>query len=398
MRIGIVFNIDKETLLSCFPLQTDKVEFSNHCVSYGAPAVNTLIHSFLQAGHFVRIFTLAQRSFTIITDQIEIYATEVYNRYPIKYLWGTFTDAHALRKLMQEHLNDLDVLHAHWTYQNAYAALFYEKQIPVFCTVRDIASYIWWIESVKNKVTWSFRVLMNWMVFRHKKKIHFIANSPYTAAIIKKKYHIDVPIIPNSIKDSFIKHDNHLSPKAFKILCISSSNDKRKNVKALLYAFKTFRFRHPEATLQLVGNPFVDGDTIIENWKYEGLLQQVELIGGIPHDKLVEYIDRCSIFVTPSLEETFGNTLLESIVRKVPVIGGLHSGAVPYVLHHGEAGYLCDVSKPECICQALEYVYSHPQEVANKAEEAYQIILSEYTEDIVCQKHIELYKKYIIKA
>lgn len=394
MKIGIAVAIDKTTAIDYLTRQSDKDLISQYGNIYGIPAVNTLIHSFMEAGHFIRIFTLAQNDFVIKTTQLEIYAAKSYDKYPIKYLWGGFKNAHALKVLMKNKLSDLDVLHAHWTYDCAYAASYYASQIPVFCTVRDIAPYIWSVVSLKDKITWTFRLYMNNLIFK-KRQIHFIANSPYTAATIRNKYKTEAPVIPNSIKNSFIKQDEHTYPTQFKILCISSGNDKRKNVSALVRAFRMFREKYPESTLQLIGIPFIKGNEVMELWRKKGLLQQVELTGAVPHDKLTEYLDACSVFITPSLEETFGNTLLESIVRKVPVIGGEKSGAVPYVLHQGKAGYLCDVSQPENIFRTLEHIYLHPDEARQKANDAYRIILSEFKEEVVYQKHIELYQKYI---
>lgn len=394
MRIGIAVLIDKTTAIDYLTNPSDKKLIAQNGSIYGIPAVNTLIHSFMEAGHFVRIFTVAKEAFAIKTPQIEIYAVKKFDRYPVKYLWGVFYNAHMLKALMKDKLADLDVLHAHWTYDCAYAASAYAAQMPVFCTVRDIAPYIWSVVSLKEKITWTFRLYLNNLVFKNR-QIHFIANSPYTASAVKKWYKIDAPIIPNSIKDSFIKQDGHVYPQQFTILCISSGNDKRKNVIALVKAFRMFREKYPESSLRLIGFPFVDGNEVMEQWRKEGLLEQVELTGAVPHDKLTEYLDVCSVFVTPSLEETFGNTLLESIVRKVPVIGGRDSGAVPYVLHQGKAGYLCDVSRPVDIFHALEYVYQHPNKARQKAEDAYRIILAEYEEEVVYQKHMEIYQKYI---
>lgn len=394
MRIGIAVNIDKATATDCLASPSDKELIARYGKIYGIPAVNTLIHSFVEAGHFVRIFTVAQKEFAIKTPQVEVYAAAAFDAYPVKYLWGVFHNASRLRALMAGKTADLDVLHAHWTYDSAYAASAYAAQLPVFCTVRDIAPYIWGMVSPKEKVTWTFRLCMNNLVLRNK-HIHFIANSPYTAEAMKKRYKVEAAVIPNSIKDSFIKQGEHVYPSQFRILCISSGNDKRKNVIALARAFRMFREKHPESSLRLVGFPFADGNEAMEQWRKEGLLEQVELAGAVAHSKLTELLDACSVFVTPSLEETFGNTLLESIVRKVPAIGGERSGAVPYVLHHGKAGYLCDVASPQSICQALEHVYRHPDEARQKAEEACRIILAEYSEEVVYRKHIELYQSYL---
>lgn len=393
MRIGMAFNLDNETLLPFLSNKNDKDLVYNYCWSSIAPAVNTLILSFLKAGHFVRIFTLAQENFVIRTSQLEIYAIKNYDKYPIKYLWGVFNNAHLLREQMRDHLLDLDVLHAHWTYEYAYAASFFTEEIPVFCTVRDIASYIWSIESLKNKITWIFKWYMNNLVFRSK-KIHFVANSSYTAAIIKRKYNIVIPIIPNSIKDSFILKSKHEKPQIFRILCISSSNDKRKNVVTLLKAYQLFKKKYPLVEIQIIGAPFVAGNNIIEKWRKKGLLESVELVGSVSHSELSLYLDKCSVFVTPSLEETFGNTLIESIARKVPVIAGENSGAVPYVLHNGKAGYLCNVSNPLSILNLLEYVYLNPDKAQQKASDAFDILISEYSEDVVYEKHLDLYSKF----
>lgn len=393
MRIGIAFDADIDTLLPFITNQKDKKLMRDYCGNNGAPAVNTLIISFLKTGNFIRIFTLSRENFVIRTTQLEIYAVRKYDKYPIRYLWGGFKNADSLKELMRNQFSDLDVLHAHWTYEYAYASSFFADKIPVFCTVRDIASYIWRIESLKNRITWTFKLWMNNLVFKND-KIHFVANSPYTAAIIKKKYKIEIPVIPNSIKDSFLLKGKHQMPHNFKILCISSSNDKRKNVVALLKAYEIFKKKYPFSSLQIIGAPFVAGNKTIEKWRKKGLLDEVELIGAVPHSELVWYLDRCSVFVTPSLEETFGNTLIESIVRKVPVIAGKNSGAVPYVLHNGKAGYLCDVSNPLSIFQELEYVYQNPDKALQKALDAFDIIISEYGESVVSKSYLRMYSRF----
>lgn len=394
MRIGLIITVDRYTLLPYINCEKDRDTVTRNCRPIGAPSVNALIHSFLKAGHFIRIFMLAKQAFIVKTPQLEIFAAQSYDRYPAKYIIGSFKDTKSLRQLMHDNISDLDVLHAHWTYENAYSALPYAQQMPVFCSVRDIASYIWRIETPKNKITWTFKVLMNHIVLTNK-HIHFIANSPYTAAVIKKKFGKDLPVIPNSIKDSFIKHGSHIPPKNFRILCISSSNDRRKNIISLLCAYRMFKSAHHGTTLQLVGAPFTDSSKAVRQWAKAGLLDGVELVGLVTHDGLTTYIDQCSVFVTPSLEETFGNTLLEAIVRKVPVIGGEKSGAVPYVLLHGRAGYLCDVSSPKSISETLDYVFQHQNETKLKTEKAYNIILNRYNEKTVCDKHIRLYEKYM---
>ena len=394
MRIGIAIDIDPNKYKEIFTPNNWKI-LSENCKENAAPSVNTLILSYLKAGHYVRVFTLAKKNFSITSKKLNIIGVKRYNQYPIKYLWGIFYDGISLKKAIANHIDDLDVLHAHWTYAYAYGASFYEKKLPIFCTVRDWAPYIWKMESFKNKIFWSFKLIMNHIIFKHT-KIHFIANSPYTAQHIRKTYNLEVPIIPNSIHQSFVKLDQHVFPQKPIILCISSSNDKRKNIISLLKAFLKFKEKYPNAVLQLIGAPFIPEDPIIKEWKKKQLLNQVQLIGKVNHQTLTKYIDQASMFVSPSLEETFGNTFIESIARKLPVIGGKDSGAVPYVLHYGEAGFLCDVSNPIEICRTMEKIYENPLEAQSIANKAFSIILEEYNENTVSNQHINIYKKYCI--
>jgi L-malate glycosyltransferase len=393
MNIGIASPCD----ISCFTpfFGEDAIKIINrNFYKNSAPAVNTLILSFIQAGHYVRIFTLSKETFTLKGHGIDIYGIEICNHYPIKYLWGDFINAKAIQKIMQDHIADLDVINAHWTYAYAFASAHFTEKLPVFCTVRDWASYIWEIESLKNKITWSFRYVMNELVFQ-KKGIHFIANSPYTAALVKKKCKIDVPVIPNSIDASFITNGEHVNPDHLEILCISSSNDQRKNVKTLLLAFKKFINKYPSAKLSLIGSPFTEKESIAQRWKKRGLLNGVALVGAVDHARLKKYLDKASLFVTPSLEETFGNTLLESMARKVPVVAGKNSGAVPYVLDQGKAGFLCDVSSADDLAQSIEFVYTHPYTAKQVARYAYGMLAKNYLASKVQSHYIELYKKVI---
>ena len=392
MNIGIVSPADIGTFLSFFDEEKDQQIILNNHFENSAPAVNTLVLSFLKAGHFVRLFTLSSsEEFYIKSKKIEILGTKAYDAYPGKYIWGNYTNAMSLRKLLFPNTNGLDILHAHWTYAYALASSAFADTLPVFCTVRDWTALIWKMESLKNKVTWSVNYVINEQVFSNK-KIQFIANSPYTASLIKNKYKLEVPIIPNPVKDAFLKKSDPEYPDNLEIVCIASSNDKRKNVKTLLRAFREIIKKYPNAHLNLIGTPFDSSSPDMSPWKEEGLLENVTLLGKVKHDQLISFLDKARLFVTPSLEETFGNTLLESLSRKVPVIAGESSGAIPYVLAHGEAGLLCNVGKWEEIYKAIEFLYLNPDKATKLALQGFQMISEKYSEANICNQHVTLYQ------
>lgn len=397
MKIGIVSPIDITTFISYFESNVDKENIQKLADYSRAPAVNTLSLSLLKAGNYLKIFTLGTDNAYFQAENIEIYVIKKHNKYPTKYLWGIFIDAKNIKNIIQEHIDGLDVLHAHWSYEYAYAIKKIQTTIPKFCTVRDWYPYIFRYESGKMKIIWLFKSLMAYFVYKSK-DINFIANSPYTANLLKHNLNIDSEMLPNSVKDSFFDNNTKNNNKEFRIVCISSSHDDRKNIVCLLKAFNILSKKYPEAILDIIGSPFTNDNPQLKNFFDEGLIgKNVNLLGKKNHDELHFYLDRATLFVSPSLEETFGNTFLEAIARKVPVIGGVNSGAVPFVLHHGDAGYLCDVSSPLEISKTIEYVYTNLDEANEKAIKALDIIRSEYSESVVCKKHIDLFSRFKLK-
>ena len=375
MRIGVFTRLGADSIMRFFCTREKKI-LSNNLSPIGGPAVNTLIVGFLAKGHFVRVFTRATSDFYIKGDNIEVVGVKNNDNYLVKYTVGCFVDTFRMKRAIENKIHDLDVLHAHWSYEEAWAPL------------------IWKFESAKNKITWSFRVLLNELVLRQK-KVEFVANSPYTANLAKRKLKKEVPMIPNPISPSFLKSDSHVNPLTFTVLCISSSNDKRKNIPTLLKGFQLFLRKNNNARLQIIGEPFTLDNECCKAWDAQGLLKSVELLGLQKHDDLKCFLDNCSVFITPSLEETFGNTLIEAFARRVPVIGGEKSGAVPYVLGQGEFGYLCDVSDAQSVAAAIYEVYSNPSESLLIAEKAYMNVETRYVSNKICDEHIELYNKAI---
>lgn len=72
-------------------------------------------------------------------------------------------------------------------------------------------------------------------------------------------------------------------------------------------------------------------------------------------------MDRADIFVAPTLEESFGMTVLESMARGLPIVAGRSSGAVPWLLDFGTAGELVDVRRSDEIASAIVRMARAPE-------------------------------------
>lgn len=359
-------------------------------------STQALVKSFLDDGHTVYVFALnpTNERIELLSDRLKVFLipyrlmprTNVFQIYKIK----------QLRNTIRKELKNIDVLHAHWTYEYAYATKVFAKEIPVFCTVRDWCPFIMSLPMpLFGKIVWRF---IKYRMFRSVMtdgNIHLIANSHYTRSCIKNEYpNIDVPIIPNSIKKDLILSERKVKAKNVTIVTIANGiTSPRKNVYNLLKAFKMLHAQHDEAELLLLGKCETDNPVYLR-WQQEGLLDGVKTLGKKSHEEMVEVLDTATIMVHPSLEETFGNTLIEAMARRIPVIGGEKSGAVPAVLGNGRYGLCCDVTNPTEIFNSINYLLD--DENANKIIEAATIYLkSTFASEVVCRSHIELYSKYL---
>lgn len=361
-----------------------------------APAVTTLTLALLKAGHKVSIFSnhKIKNEIYLHGECLNIYITKAYDKYPWKYLHGGWFDIHNLKKIIKKNINDVEILHAHWTYEFAKAAGKFVKIVPVVCTIRDWAPIIWGMESLKNKTYWTFRVLLNKKVFLNR-TIKFIANSPYIESKVDKTKISLIATIPNPIKSNFIIYTKTENNESFNIVSISQSYDKKKNILKLLLAFQLFRRNNSKVKLQLVGKPFISDNQDMIKLNNRGLLNGVELIGSVNHDEVFKILDNASLMVHPSLEESFGNTLLEAMARRVAIIGGENSGAVPYVLDNGKCGCLTNIESVNDISDSMQKVFDDKNYRKLIVNNATNILTSRYSDTIVMQKHVEVYTEQI---
>ncbi len=393
MRIGISSPLNTSVLIPFVDSSGEQQKINELGYKVYSSSIDTLVVSLLKKGHFVRIFTMGHDNYSYTSPKFDLFIIKANTNYVVRNTWSVFDKSKRIRRVINNNYKDLDIIHSHWTYEYTDALRDISTKKPVVCTVRDWAPYIWKFVAFKDKLMWLFKYIMAQRVLACP-TIRFVANSPYTADLLNRKGK-DVQVIPNSISDSFFEDITHTNPENLEILCISSSDDSRKNIISLLRAFKIIRKKNPNAVLSLVGGCFTKESRNYSKYLSEDLLDGVKLCGRVDHEKLKYYLDNSTMFVTPSLEETFGNTLLESIARKVPTVGGMDSGAVPYVLHYGEAGYLCDVKNPLKIAETIDYISNHIDEASIKADKAYEIIKKEYSESNVADMYIFLYSKII---
>ena len=365
-------------------------------VNKAATAVNTLVVAFLKAGHYVKVFTsFPEKCDNMIFkgENVEVHLVSSYSKAK---LTGLFSQVYMVKRpinLMEGRIDDVDVIHAHWTYAFAFAAKHFAGKKKIVCTVRDWCPYILSIQTgLKNKISWIIR----YIIFRKVMKgdsIKFIANSQYTYDRILSEYpRKKVQIIPNPIDQSLIISKKINPEIKHRFISIAQSiDDKRKNILTLLKAFALYTRDFPDAVLILVGHYSINGEVYKEIQHYSN---SITLTGVLAREEIINLLDESSCLVHSSLEETFGNILLEAMAREVPCIGGEKSGAVPLVLDNGKCGVLCDITDYKAIYEAMIKVNDSDYR-KYIVDNASKMLKESYSSDIIANKHIMYYKSLL---
>lgn len=340
----------------------------------GAPLLTTLIEELLRRGHRVTVVTLSwgmtldwQQPVRAQHNNLEVVYAPMRRRAwrPNGWLPGRIVDLYAFeRRGMRQAILDAapDVVHAHWSYEFAWAAQ--STGLPVVITCHDSPLLVARMSLLARPTRSLYRWLkagMAWHVLRRAQCI--TAVSPYLQQAVSSLCKRTVFVVPNPLPpvvcDDSIVRTRQLDPDAPIIAMVANGWDKRKNPQPALRAFASLRTTQPAAQLRLYGTDFGSGE-VAECWAHQhGIAEGMQFVGRLPYREVLEQVASADMLVHPSLEETFGMSIVEAMAMGVPVIGGMHSGAVPWVV--GQGGILLDVRSAAAIEQAMRSLITSPE-------------------------------------
>lgn len=249
-----------------------------------------------------------------------------------------------------------DIVHAHWSYEFALAAL--DQSAPHLITCHDSPAAV-------LRFTRSFyralRYLMAHRVFRQGRE--FTTVSDYMARELGPAIGHAPEVIPNPVAAYVFELGKSRSVTTRRrVAMVSNGWDRLKNPEIAIRAFALWKEVEPTAELHLFGSDFGPGETAQRWSKSQGLSAGLNFHGRMPHHDLVTFLADMDAFLHPSLEESFGVVLAEAMALGLPVVAGRDSGAVPWVLGtdgagHCTTGILTDVRDVVEVENALRNIF-----------------------------------------
>ena len=147
----------------------------------------------------------------------------------------------------------------------------------------------------------------------------------------------------------FLKRSPHAEPNRLVTVAMMRAGDKMESYAALAAALR--RMRTTDWHLSVVG----DGPerTTVEALFSDFPPQQIEWLGELARDGVIEQLSRAALFVWPGHGEAYGLAYLEAQAAGRPVVAERVAG-VPEVVADGQTGILVPPSDPQALADAID--------------------------------------------
>ena len=161
------------------------------------------------------------------------------------------------------------------------------------------------------------------------------------------------------------------------LIVLRKGNEKLKGLCLLLEAFKKVQVQMPSAQLAIVGT--------------EGEAQDgVTYYYNQPRSTTIELFKQATLYVMPALNEPNGQTYLEGLANKAPIVG-LNRFAFPEFCGHGKYGYICQHEDADELASLLISALNNKEELMQKAEAGYQYVAKlDYNWPDIVKRFIEV--------
>ncbi|MGD0167864.1 MAG: glycosyltransferase family 4 protein [Gaiellaceae bacterium] len=280
-----------------------------------------------------------------------------------------------------------DVIHANWTYEFALAAL--DTGRPALVTAHDAPMTIF--RHVPDAYR-AARTAMAWLVRMRMRQL--VAVSPYLAKRWRREmlYRREIAVIPNIAPDLRLSSPPSGSSAVKRLVTIGNSSPV-KNIPALIEALRLLRAEGRAVELDAVGPGLGLNDALAKEVRESGRGDGIEFHGALSREALAEVLSRGALLVHPSFEECCPTSLLEAMHAGVPIIGGLHSGGVPWVLANGEAGVLVNIKKPVEIAHGIARLLDDEGGARVIASRAREHVAENFSAEVVCGAYLAAYER-----
>ncbi len=291
------------------------------------------------------------------------------------------------RKRLVKYLSGLrpDVVHAHETYGLTLGDLplpyvftvhgfDHENLMADAARLRRIRSRLWKLAERRG----------------FSRQRHVISITPYVRQMVEPLTGAAIYDIDNPVDERFFSVGR--SPQPGRVLCVGWLSE-RKNPIAAVEAFALAQGRRG-GRLVFAGQATQQEyrERLVSCIRSHGLEDQVELLGYVRHDRLMQELTQASVFLLPSRQENSPMAIAEAMAAGLPVIASNRCG-MPFMVEEGTTGFLIDPEDPDQIADRLAMLLSDPALVERMGQAGRRVAERRFHPDAVARRTRAVYER-----
>ena len=179
-------------------------------------------------------------------------------------------------------------------------------------------------------------------------------------AILLRAFHPDIRIIPNPIDISraIFRPRSELQARLVWVRAFHAVYNPTLAVRVLHHLAAEF----PNIHLTMIGPDKGDGSLQLTTKVAQvlGLENKIELVSGIAHELVAEYMDRSDIFINTTNYDVAPRSVLEAMACGLCVVS-TNVGGMAWLVEDGQNGLLVPPDNPEAMAAAIKRVLSDSQ-------------------------------------
>lgn len=142
----------------------------------------------------------------------------------------------------------------------------------------------------------------------------------------------------------------------------------------------------PESKLTMIGPNKGDGSLleVVELTRSLELQENVEIISGIDHTKVDEYLNQNDIFINSSNYDTAPRSVIEAMMNGLCVVS-TNVGGLPWIIRDHEEGLLVPPNDPQQMVAAIQELLMNPELASKISSNAHQKALSYNWSSVLAQ-------------
>ena len=282
-------------------------------------------------------------------EGIQIYRSKCFC--PLKHGIEGHKEAFAkgIEKLWSKYINkeSVDIIHAHCCVWAGYAAMKLSEKTKIPYVVTEHATLF---QLHKNEISVTNNAVIA-EVFQKAAKVICVSRA---FAKLLDDYTSNIEVIGNVVDcEQFqVKETNK---EAVRLLTVCYMEEEaqlyKKGMDILIKAWAKVSAKYPQAKL-IIGGGGKSLEKVVEWTREYQVTENVEFLGALTRQQVVEQMQMCDCFVLPSRYETFGVVYIEAMACGKPVIAVANGGPDDFV--HEFNGILIQPEQEEELVQALD--------------------------------------------